>query len=171
MPKTFARLFPAVVVGLVVVGSQGCKRHVAPTPSQPVVRVSPAVNTVPDFDDGPPPVESTGLAVASNRKRSVSRQIEVQPAQVQPEDTGAISAAEQRMADAKLLQEQQTASQRQQDELNRQVEENIERQRQDDSVPRIQEAPEIPITQPEDPERIHDDPKPPAETPPGTPQT
>ena len=171
MPKTFAWLFPAVVVGLVVVGSQGCKRHVVPVASQPVVRSSPAVNTVPNFDDGPLPVESTEVAVVSNRRRAVSRQIVVQPAQVQPQDTQAILAAEQRRVDAKLLQEQQTASQRQQDELNREVEQNIERQRQDESVPRIQEAPETPITQPEEPDRIHDDPRPPAETIPSTPKT
>jgi hypothetical protein len=171
MQMTFARWSLVAVVGLAAVLAEGCKRHVAPVASQPVVRSSPAVNTVPNFDDGPLPVESTEVAVVSSRGRAVSRQTQVQPAQVQPEDTQAISAAEQRRADAKLLQEQQTASQRQQDELNREVEQNMERQRQDESVPRIQEAPETPITQPEEPDRIHDDPRPPAETTPGIPKT
>jgi len=166
MQIAFARWRLMAVVGLAAVLAAGCKRHVAPVASQPVVRSSPAVNTVPDFDDGPMMVESTGVAVVSNRKRGVSQLADVQPVKVQPEDTGAISSAEQRRADAKLLHEQQTASQRQQDELNREVEENIERQRQDESVPRIQEVPETPITQPEEPERIHDDPRPPAETTP-----
>jgi hypothetical protein len=171
MQMTFARWPLVAVVGLAAVVAEGCKRHVAPVASQPVVRSSAAMNTVPDFDDGPLPVESAGAAVVLNRRPGVSRKTEVQPAQVQPEDTRAISAAEQRKADAKLLQEQQAASQRQQDELNREVEENLERQRQDDSVPRIQEVPETPITQPEEPERIHDDPRPPAQTTPGTPKT
>jgi hypothetical protein len=171
MQMTFAKWPFVALVGLAAVLAEGCKRHVATVASQPVVRSSPPVNTVPDFDDGPLPVESTGVAVVSNRRRAVSRPTEVQSAQVQLEDAGAISAAEQRRVDAKLLQEQQTASQRQQDELNREVEQNLERQRQDESVPRIQEAPEMPITQPEDPERIHDDPRPPAETTPGPPKT
>ncbi len=166
MQIAFARWRLMAVVGLAAVLAAGCKRHVSPVASQPVVRSSPAVNTVPDFDDGPPPVGSAGVAVVSNRRQAVSRQTELQTAQVQPEDTEAISSADQRRVDAKLLQEQQTASQRQQDELNREVEENIERQRQDESVPRIQEVPETPITQPEEPERIHDDPRPPAETTP-----
>jgi hypothetical protein len=171
MPKTFARLFPAVVVGLVVVGSQGCKRHVAPTPSQPVVRVSPAVNTVPDFDDGPLPVESTDAAAGSSRRQRVPRQIQVQPVPMQSTDSQTISDAEQRRRDAQLLQDQQAASQRQQEELNQEIKQNLERQQRDDSVPRIQEVPETPITQPEQPEQIHDDPRPPAEVTPVAPKS
>src|SRR5271156_316356 len=84
MQMTFARWPLMAVVGLAVVLAEGCKRHVAPVASQPVVRSSPAVNTVPNFDDGPMTVESTGVAVVSNRKRGVSQLADVQPVKVQP---------------------------------------------------------------------------------------
>jgi len=62
-------------------------------------------------------------------------------------DQAALEAA-QRQKDAVLLQSQQAASQRQQQELNGVVQKSYKLQQAQQAEPRIQEAPEVPINQP-----------------------
>jgi len=123
----------------------GCKKQQAPAPVQPVVRTAPRV-APPDFPDDPPPV----LVVADKGAHHSVRRA-VAPAVVpvvQPVvDPNALAEA-QRQRDASLLQRQQAASQKQQQELNGVVERSAKIRQAQQDEPRIQEAPEAPINRP-----------------------
>ena len=163
MRKTFAAWLIVASVGLAAMLVQGCKKHAAPA-AQPVVRSAPPVNTVPDFAAGPFPVENVET-VAVPHHHNVRSAPPVQPVLMQPVDTQAEVAA-QRRQDAVLLQKQQAASQGQQQELDRQVQQNLQMEQQIQAEPRIQDVPEQPLTpsQPvsapgQEPPRIQDVPE------------
>ena len=165
--KGFARCVVTLGLGLAVGLVQGCRKHAAPAPVQPAVRSVPHVE--PDFSGGALPVEDVDPSAPPRVNRRVRRQPQVQPVPVHGSDdqTAAIAAA-QREKDARLLQEQQVASQKQQEELNRQVQQNLKVQQELQSEPRIQEAPEVPLPTLQQP-RIQDNPVPPPPTVPGQP--
>jgi hypothetical protein len=124
-------------------GAQGCKKHAAPAPVQPVVRSVPVVQ--PDFSAGSLPVEDVDAGAIPKVDRAARRRQQVQPVQAQDGNGQAAAAAAQRQRDAILLQQQQAASQRQQEELNRDIEENLKTQREMQAEPRIQDVPEVPV--------------------------
>jgi hypothetical protein len=172
MRERFTKCFVAMAVGLAVMLTQGCKKRAVPAPAQPVVLSVPRVAT--DFPVGALAFDDTDTNAAPRLNRSVRRQQQVQPVQVQgTDDQGAASAeAAQRQQDAKLLQEQQAASTRQQQELDREVQQNLKMQQQVEEEPRIQEAPEMPLPQMQPGEvapRIQDTPVPPGQQVPAPP--
>ena len=145
-------------VGLALVAGQGCKKKQAPAVVQPVVRAAPRPAPV-DFPDDPPEPVNLDQPVHHSARR-------VAPAPVVPAprpvfDPNAAAEA-QRQRDATLFQQQQAASQRQQQELNGVVQRSQKLQQQQQSEPRIQDLPEVPITQPvvpgQEPPRIQDNP-------------
>ena len=132
-------------VGLALIAGQGCKKKQAPAAVQPVVRTVPRA-AQPDFPDDPPP-----LPVIADKGTHHSVRRAVAPAVVPPPrpviDPDALAEA-QRQRDAVLLQRQQAASQRQQQELNGVVERSAKIRQAQQDEPRIQEAPESPIDRP-----------------------
>jgi hypothetical protein len=132
-----------VAVGLALIVGQGCKKKQAPAPVQPVVRTVPRA-AQPDFPDDPPPVPVVADQVAHHAvRRAVAPPVQAPRPVVDPE---ALAEA-QRQRDASLLQRQQAASQRQQQELNGVVQRSLKIQQDQQAEPRIQDAPEVPITQ------------------------
>jgi hypothetical protein len=152
MRKTLAKGFLAVGVGAMTMLSQGCKRTApAPTPAA-APRSAPAPRFEPFPNDGA--VEDTGALPQPVRHRRRELPSTVQTADVQQE-TAAQVEAEQRKRDAALLQQQEAASQKQQLELNRIVQQSQKAQEEDQGDPRIQDAPG-----PEPGSRIQDAPGP-----------
>jgi hypothetical protein len=133
--------------GLALMGMSGCKRHATPAPAQPVVRTLPPINAEMNFPVGsvPPAKVNQDISVAV---RPRPRVIATQSTLVPQAETQAAIATEQERQDAILLQQQQSASQRQQEELNREIEQNVREQQRIQDEPRIQELPEVPISQP-----------------------
>lgn len=151
-----------VAVGLALIVGQGCKKKQAPAPVQPVVRTVPRP-AEPDFPDDAPPLPVVADQVAHHAVRRVAPPVVQAPTPVV--DPEALAEA-QRQRDASLLQQQQTASQRQQQELNGVVQRSLKVQQDQQAEPRIQDAPEVPITQQPVPgqeeQRIQDNPNMPA---------
>jgi hypothetical protein len=134
-----------VAVGLALIAGQGCKKKQAPAPMQPAVRTAPRAAQL-DFPDDPPPVQP--MVADKGVHHSVRRAV-APPAMQAPRpvvDPEALAEA-QRQKDASLLQRQEAASQRQQQELNGVVQRSAKIQQDQQAEPRIQEAPEFPITQ------------------------
>ncbi|MBB5316328.1 hypothetical protein [Tunturibacter empetritectus] len=132
-------------VGLALIVGQGCKKKQAPAPEQPVVRTVPRP-APPDFPDDPPPEPLVADKGTHHPVRRAAAPVVVPV--VQPVvDLDALAEA-QRQRDASLLQRQQAASQRQQQELNGVVERSAKIRQAQQDEPRIQEAPEAPINQP-----------------------
>ena len=139
MRKVIIKLtYIAIIEAAGLLLMQGCKRHSAPTPAQPVVRSAPKVK-LPDVP-GPLPVENTAPAPERPTRRLRTVQPQRQPAEVPAVPTEVI----QQRRDARLLRQQQAASQAQQRELNQQVEQETQQRRQIQDEPRIQDAPEPP---------------------------
>jgi hypothetical protein len=132
-------------VGMALVVGQGCKKKVAPAAVQPVVRTVPRV-AQPDFPDDPPPLPVIADKGVHHAMRRVVAPAPV-PAPRPVVDPEALAEA-QRQRDASLLQRQQAASQRQQQELNGVVERSAKIRQAQQDEPRIQEAPEAPIDRP-----------------------
>lgn len=144
--RTVAKWTVAIGAGCALMVAQGCRRRTAAAPVQQVVQH--VVRAQPDFPVGPLPVEDvdSGTVPKVEREAPISRpaepvQVQVQPAEVQ---AGALAEAE-RQQDARLLEEQQAASDRQQQELNQEIDENLRTQEEIQAEPRIQEIPEMPI--------------------------
>jgi hypothetical protein len=128
--------------------AQVYKKPSAPAPMQPVVRSLPRAQ--PDFALGPLPVADVDEPVAPRVARVALPQPQVQPVQVEAPHADVENeafAAAQRVEDASLLQQQQAASERQQEELNQQIEQEMQRQQEVQAEPRIQGIPEIPMEQ------------------------
>ena len=143
MRKNLIRL--VLVAGIEVAGMmllQGCKRHTAPPPVQPVVRSIPKM-AQPDIP-GPLPVEGADQA-PMERRASPRRHARTEEVQPQPVDAQAAEATQQRR-DARLLRQQQATSQAQQRELNGEVERSAKARQQVQDEPRIQDAPEPPAS-------------------------
>ncbi|WP_158941871.1 hypothetical protein [Granulicella sp. S190] len=146
MLEGFAKGAGLAAVGLVLMAGQGCKKKQAPVVVTPVVRTAPRAAT-PDFPDLPPPVP----VVADREVHHAVRHVAAPPVMQAPRpvvDPAALAAA-QRQSDAVLLQRQEAASQRQQQELNGVVQRSIKTQQDQQAEPRIQELPEVPISQPD----------------------
>jgi hypothetical protein len=145
-------------VGLALVAGQGCKKKQAPAVVQPVVRAAPRPAPV-DFPDDPPEPVNLDQPVHHSARRVAPPPVVPAPRPVV--DPNALAEA-QRQRDANLLQQQQTASQRQQQELNGVVQRSYKLQQEQQAEPRIQDLPEVPITQPivpgQEPPRIQDNP-------------
>jgi hypothetical protein len=133
-----------VAVGLALMVGQGCKKKQVPAAAQPVVRTVPRPAT-PDFPDGPP--QTVVLDQPAHHSVRRAAPAPVVRASRPVVDQAALDAA-QRQKDAVLLQSQQAASQRQQQELNGVVQRSYKFQQDQQAEPRIQEAPEVPINQP-----------------------
>jgi hypothetical protein len=132
-------------VGLVLIAGQGCKKKQAAAPVQPVVRTVPRA-AQPDFPDDPPPEPIVADRGSHHAVRRAAPPV-LAPAPRPAVDLEALAEA-QRQRDASLLQRQQAASQRQQQELNGVVERSAKIRQAQQDEPRIQEAPEAPIDRP-----------------------
>jgi hypothetical protein len=145
-------------VGLVLMVGQGCKKKQAPVVAQPIVRAAPRPAPV-DFPDDPPDPVNVAQPVHHSARRVAPPPVVAAPRPVV--DPNALAEA-QRQRDATLLQQQQAASQRQQQELNGVVQRSQRLQQEQQAEPRIQDLPEVPITQPvvpgQEPPRIQDNP-------------
>jgi hypothetical protein len=144
MREALSKCVIVMGAGLAMVLAQGCKKHAAPVAVQPVVRNVPRVQ--PDFAVGSLPVEDVDRGAMPRVDRTPRRQQPVQPMQAQNTDAqaAAANALVQRRQDVRLLQEQEAASQRQQQELNQEIEEDTRTQQQMEAEPRIQDIPEAP---------------------------
>jgi hypothetical protein len=145
-------------VGVALMVGQGCKKKQAPAVAQPVVRTAPRPAPV-DFPDDPPEPVNVDQPVHHSVRRVAPPPIVQAPRPVV--DPNALAEA-QRQRDATLFQQQQAASQRQQQELNGVVQRSYKLQQEQQAEPRIQDLPEVPITQPivpgQEPPRIQDNP-------------
>jgi hypothetical protein len=145
-------------VGLALIAGQGCKKTPGPAAAQPVVHAAPRRAPV-DFPDEPSEPVSPDQPVHHSARR-----IAPPPAVYAPRPVVDPAAAEaaQRQRDATLLQRQEAASQKQQQELNGVVQKSYKLQQEQQAEPRIQDVPEVPITQPSLPgqeaPRIQDNP-------------
>ena len=150
MRESVARCLVAMGAGLALIAAQGCKKQAAPAPVQPMV-VSSAPRVQPDFPIGPLLVEDVDTGAKPRVDRAAARQrYQAQPVQTESTDAqGAAASAAQRRQDERLFQQQEAASQRQQEELNRDIEENEKTQQEMQAEPRIQDAPEAPLPQPQ----------------------
>jgi hypothetical protein len=80
--------------------------------------------------------------------RAALERPQVQPVQAQVRHVDVQNeavAAAQRLEDARLLQQQEAASQRQQEELDQEIEQELKTQQEMEAEPRIREIPEIPM--------------------------
>jgi hypothetical protein len=156
MRKTVAGCVVAMGAGLALMMGQGCRKQAAPVPVQGVV---PSVAQVqPDFHFGSLPVEDVDAGVTPRIDRSLRQWRQVQPAPVvrvtlqpvQEQSTDAqAAAAGQREQDERLLEQQEAESQSQQEELDRDIEENVRMQQEVQAEPRIQDTPGATPLQPE----------------------
>jgi hypothetical protein len=157
MGKTVAGCVVAMSAGLALIVAQGCKRQAAPAAMLPVVSSSvPRVQ--PNFALGPLPVEDVDPDAMSRVDRTAGRrppqvqQAQVQPVQVQRADVQAAAVAEaERRQDARLLEQQEAASERQQEELDQEIEQDLKTQQEMEAEPRIQDIPELPEPAPMEP--------------------
>ncbi len=139
MRKTIAKCVVAMGAGFALVVGLGCRKQAAPAPVQPAVRV-PRVQ--PDLRVGSLPVGSLGPYGPPKVDRVVHRPAPpVQPKEPERPNAEAVAAA-QRRQDASLLLQQQVASQKQQEELNQEIEQEMKRQQELQEEPRIQNAPD-----------------------------
>jgi hypothetical protein len=141
MRLTLAKCFVAVGVGLAAMAVEGCKKQ-ASAPVEPVVRTARWVQ--PDFASRSLPVEDADPVVRPRAERVAPQP--AQPLQVQrqvprTDEQGEAVAAAQREQDTRLLEQQQAASQKQQEELNQEIEQEMERQQEVQAEPRIQDIP------------------------------
>jgi hypothetical protein len=163
---SLAKFGGVVALVLAALWVDGCKQRVAPVALQPVIRSTPRP-IGPMLSDFPPNDASVpdANAVASRQPR-IRR---VAAPQVVPTPTVDVQAVEeaQRRRDGELLKQQESASQRQQQELNGVVQQSLKIQQEQQAEPRIQDAPEPPpwlFSQPtqlgQDEPRIQDAPGP-----------
>ena len=147
MRKTVAKCVLAMGAGLAVMAAQGCKKQAAPAPVQQVVSSSSGPQVQPDFPLGPLPVEDVDPGAKPRVDRTTLLRPQVQPVQVpvQRADAQAAAVAEaQRRQDARLLQQQEAASERQQEELDREIDQDMRMREEMEAEPRIQDIPELP---------------------------
>jgi hypothetical protein len=162
MREGLAKFSGVAMLGLAAMLAVGCKQKVAPVSLPPVVRSTPRASgpSPSDFpaDDPPVPDAKATASRQPQRHRVVAPPVDHTPQIV--DDQAAEEAQERR--DTVLLKQQESASQRQQQELNGVVQQSLKVQQEQQSEPRIQDAPDPPAgwyTQ-EDEQRIHDAPGP-----------
>jgi hypothetical protein len=144
MRGTVAKWVVAMGAGLALIAAQGCRKRPASAAVQPVALSLPRVQL--DFPVGPLPVEDLDSGAVARVDRAAPPQ-QLQPIPVQqPADAQPAAIAEmQRLQDARLFEAQETASERQQEELNREIERDVKTQEEMQAEPRIQEVPEVPL--------------------------
>ena len=143
--EAVAKCLVAVGAGMALMLAQGCRKQAAPAPATVVVNL-PQVQL--NFAGGSLPVEDVDSGVAPRAERLAQPQQQVQPVQEERGDAQAAAAAEaeaQRLEDARLLQRQEAASERQQEELDQEIEQDMRTQDEMEAEPRIQEVPEVPL--------------------------
>jgi type IV secretory pathway VirB10-like protein len=141
MRKAFAKCAVVLGVGLAALAVQGCKKKAAPAPVQTVVRSVPQVQ--PDFQVGSLPVEEVDPAPRVNRAARVLPPVQPVPAQSTDAPAADLAAA-QRVQDARLLEEQRADSQRQQQELDEEIQQIEKTQQEVQEEPRIEDGPSWP---------------------------
>jgi hypothetical protein len=143
MREAFAKCLVAVGAGMALLAAQGCRKQAAPAPATVVFNL-PQVQL--NFASGPLPVEDVDSGPAPRVEGVAQRQQQVQPVQEERADAQAAAAAAeaQRLEDARLLQRQEAASERQQNELDQEIEQDMRTQDEMEAEPRIQEVPEVP---------------------------
>jgi hypothetical protein len=143
MRGTIAKWIVALVAGVALMVALGWRKQPASAPVPPVAFSLPPVRL--NFPVGPLPVEDVDVAAMPRVDRGAPRQ-QVEPVQVQGDgEPAAIAADTPRMQDAKLLQEQEASSERQQEELNQDIERDVKTQEEMQAEPRIQDVPEVPL--------------------------
>jgi hypothetical protein len=176
MHDGMAKVSGVVALVLAVMLAQGCKQKAPSVVAQPAVRSTPRVSEpVPsEFPPDDAVVPDANVAPRPRRRKVVAPPVIPPPAV----DTEAAEEV-QRRRDEALLKQQESSSQRQQQELNGVVQQSLKLQQEQEAEPRIQEAPEQPLSPPTQPgqeeQRIQDAPGPtqtaPAPAPPqGSPQ-
>jgi hypothetical protein len=135
----------ATGAGLALIAAQEWRKQPASTPVQPVALSLPGVQL--DFPAGPLPVEDVDAGATPRVDRAAPQeQPQPEPVTVQHSDVQPEAVAEaQRLQDARLFHEQEAASERQQEELNQEIERDVQTQQEMQAEPRIQEAPEMPL--------------------------
>jgi hypothetical protein len=142
--RAIAKCLVAVGAGFALMVAQGCRKQAAPAPATVVFNL-PQVQL--NFASGPLPVEDVDSGAAPRVEGVAQRQQQVQPVQEERADAQAAAAAAeaQRLEDARLLQRQEAASERQQEELDQEIEQDMRAQDEMEAEPRIQEIPEVPL--------------------------
>jgi hypothetical protein len=143
MRGSVAKWIVAMGAGVALIAGQGCRKQPAAASVQPAALSLPRVQL--DFPVGPLPVEDVDTG-ARPRVDHAAPPLQVQPVQVQRADVQNEAVVDgQRVQDTRLLQEQETASERQQEELNRDIERDVKTRDEMQAEPRIQEVPEVPL--------------------------
>ena len=144
MREAVTKCLVAVGAGFALMVAQGCRKQAAPAPATVVFNL-PQVQL--NFASGPLPVEDVDSGEAPKVEGVAQRQQQVQPVQEERADAQAAAAAAeaQRLEDARLLQRQEAASERQQEELDQEIEQHMRAQDEMEAEPRIQEIPEVPL--------------------------
>jgi hypothetical protein len=150
MRGTAAKWIVTLGAGAALIVALEYRKQPASAPVQPVAISLPRVQL--DFPVGSLPVEEVDAGAVPRVDRGVPPQ-QVQPIPVeQPADAQPAAVAEtQRLQDARLFEEQEAASERQQEELNQDIGRDVKTQDEMQAEPRIQGIPEVPVesTQPE----------------------
>lgn len=149
MRETVAKCVVAMGAGLALIVAQGCRKQAAPVAVRPV-RSAPQVQL--DFPGGPLRVDDVDPGPTAKMdqpplRRPQVQTLQVQLVQVQHPDAAAVAEA-QRRQDAMLLQQQEAASERQQEDLDQDIEQNLKTQEEMEAEPRIQDIPELPLEAP-----------------------
>src|ERR1700756_4183091 len=123
--------------GVALIAAQVYRKPPASAPVQPVALSLPRVQL--DFPVGPLPVEEVDAGAEPGVDRAAPQQ-QVQPIPVeQPADVQPAAVAEtQRVQDARLFEQQEAASERQQEELNQDIQRDVKTQEEMQAEPRIQ---------------------------------
>jgi hypothetical protein len=143
MRGAIAKSVVVLVAGLALIAAKEYRKQPASAPVQPVALSLPQVRL--NFPVGPLPVEDVDVGAIQRIDRAEPRQ-QVEQEQTQRDaPPEAIAADAQRVQDAKLLEEQEASSERQQEELNRDIERDVKTQEEMQAEPRIQGVPEVPV--------------------------
>jgi hypothetical protein len=129
--------------GLALIAAQGCRKQPVSAAAQPAALTLPRVKL--DFPVGPLPVEEVDSVTARRVDHAAPPQ-QAEPVLVQRVDVQPEAVAEaQRLHDARLFEEQEAASERQQQELDQEIGRDVKAQEEMQAQPRIQEVPEMPL--------------------------
>jgi hypothetical protein len=143
MRETVAKGVVALGAGLALMLGQGwCQNQAGPAPVQPMVSSSSGPQVQPDSPVGSLAVEGVDPSAGPRVERAARRPYQVPLVQAQSTDAQATAAAVQARQDERLLKEQEAASQRQQYELDQEIEQHVMTQQEMEAEPRIQEVPE-----------------------------
>ena len=143
MRGAIANWVVAMGAGLALIAAEGCRKQPVSATVQPAALTLPRVKL--DFAMGPLPVEEVDSVTARRVEHAAPPQ-QAEPVLVQRVDVQPEAVAEaQRLQDARLFEEQEAASERQQQELNQQIDRDVKAQEEMQAEPRIQEVPEMPL--------------------------